>query len=35
MSIDIIRTNEIDKNNEKNSFIRTFKTDEDEADKNN
>ena len=34
MSIDVIKTNEIDKNDEKNLFIKTFEIDEDEINKN-
>ena len=32
--IDVIRTDKTDKNDEKNSFIRTLRIDEDEIDKN-
>ena len=35
ISIDAIKTDEIDENNKKNSFIRTFETDQDEINKNN
>ena len=34
MSTDVIRTDKIDENDEENSFIKTFKTDENEIDKN-
>ena len=33
MLINAIKTNETDEKNKKNSFIRTFKTDEDEINK--
>ena len=32
---DIIKTNKMNENDEKNSFIKRFKIDEDETDKNN
>ena len=35
MFIDVIKTDKINENDEKNSFIRTFETDEDKTDKVN